>query len=164
MILIVEMEVFAKFQEAQMNEVLSLTGKDVIYLVTKEGGVLPVSMLPALTKINAKVEIITLSKQDSGFEKGFIYGSIAGNAIKDKVVILSDEPSPATLGGNIVWNEGFGVKPKKRSPKVQKEKAEKVTGAEPSKAVVPEVAEIPMAKDAVPVNLSLLGIFIPHSP
>ena len=120
MIVVIEMEILSKFQEGQMNELLALTAKDQIYLITREDGVLPVSMLPMLTKINAKLEVKTLPKNDSGFEKGFLYGSLSKSAGKEKVVILSGETAPSSLDENCAWNEGFGVKPKRKPAKAQK--------------------------------------------
>ena len=120
MIVVIEMEILSTFQEGQMNELLALTAKDQIYLITREGGVLPVSMLPMLTKINAKLEVKTLSTSDSGFEKGFLYGSLSKSAGKEKVVILSGETAPSSLDENCAWNEGFGVKPRRKPAKVQK--------------------------------------------
>ena len=115
MILVIEMEMLARFQEEQMKELLSLTAKDQIFLITREGGVLPVSMLPMLTKISAKMEVKTLSKGDSGFEKGFLYGALSRSAGKDRVVILSEEAAPASLPENCAWNEGFGIRPRKKT-------------------------------------------------
>ena len=120
MVLVIEMDVLSKFQEAQMQELLSLTAKDQIYLITREDGVLPVSMRPLFTKISAKLEVKTLPKGDSGFAKGFLYGSLSKSAGKDKVIILSGENAPAMLDENCSWNEGFGMKPKRKAAKPQK--------------------------------------------
>lgn len=133
MILVIEMEMLAKFQEDQMKELLSLTAKDQIFLITREGGVLPVSMLPMLTKISAKMEVKTLSKGDSGFEKGFLYGSLSRSAGKDRVVILSEEAAPASLPENCAWNEGFGIMPRKKTA-ARSQKAAAVNATEEAKS------------------------------
>ena len=135
MVLVIEMNVLAKFQEAQMKELLSLTAKDQIYLITKEDDVLPVSMLPILTKISAKLEIRTLSKNDTGFEKGFLYGSLSHSAGKEKVVILSSEPAPLSLADNCAWNEDFGIKARRRVSKSQMEAGSETVSQLPETAV-----------------------------
>ena len=128
MVLVIEMNILAKFQEAQMKELLALTAKDQIYLITKEDDVLPVSMLPMLTKISAKLDIRTLSKNDSGFEKGFLYGSLSNSAGKEKVVILSSESAPLSIADNCTWNEGFGIKAKHKVLRSQKEAGTETAG------------------------------------
>lgn len=142
MILVIEMEILAKFNEEQMKELLCLTAKDQIFLITKEDGVLPVSMLPKLTKINAKLEVKTLPKGDSGFEKGFLYGSLSRAAGKDRVVILSEETAPASLTENCAWNEGFGIKPRKKTAT----KAPKASENAPLAKESPESAPSPVRK------------------
>ena len=109
MILVIEMDILAKFQDAQLKELLSLSSKDQIYLIAREGGVVPASMIPLFTQISAKLEVKTLPNKDSGFEKGFLFGSLSKASGKEKVVILSGEARPAILDDNCSWNEGFGM-------------------------------------------------------
>ena len=109
MIVVIEMDILAKFQETQLKQLLSLSSKDQIYLIAKEGGVVPASMIPLFTQISAKLEVKTLPNKDSGFEKGFLFGSLSKTSGKEKVVILSGETKPAILDENCSWNEGFGM-------------------------------------------------------
>lgn len=145
MVLVIEMDVLSKFQEAQMQELLSLTAKDQIYLITREDGVLPVSMLPLFTKISAKLEVKTLPKGDFGFAKGFLYGSLSKSAGKDKVIILSDENAPATLDENCSWNEGFGMKPKRKAARIPKAEPSNAAKASSDAAKKPTVTAEPSA-------------------
>ena len=131
MILVIENEILSDFTDAQRQELLSLKENDRIYLITKLGDTVPVDVLPFITRIKAKLEIKKLSGNDSAFEKGFLYGSLAGSSSKDKVIILSAEGAPSGLAENCSWNEGFGMKPKKKVTRAAKP-AEKKAPAGPA--------------------------------
>ena len=147
MILVIEMDILAKFQDAQLKELLSLSSKDQIYLIAREGGVVPASMIPLFTQISAKLEVKTLPNKDSGFEKGFLFGSLSKASAKEKVVILSGETRPAILDENCSWNEGFGM-PKTARKRSAKPKGKETDPAVPSPEQVPSAQKVETADTA----------------
>ena len=138
MILVIEKEKL-NLSEEQQKALTAMTPKDRIYLICKKGDTIPVEIIPIISKINAKLEIVQISDENSLFEKGFMYGALSGNAGKEKVVILSEEKAPVSLDPNCIWNEGFGVAKPKRKPA----QATKTTKG----ALTPTEQEIPKASE-----------------
>ncbi len=138
MILVMEMEKLLAFTDEQRELLTTLTAKDQIYLITKTGDTLPVTLIPIINKINAKMEICNLSDANSAFSKGFLYGMLSSSSAKEKVVFFSSEAAPENLSPNCSWNEGFAdVKPKrKKSASAKKTEAQPAT--KPAESAKPE--------------------------
>ena len=140
MLAIMEMKKLFEFTDLQHKALMELNAKDRVVLIANPADSLPVDMIPVVSQIKARLEICKLPSNGSPFEKGFLYGSLALSAGKEPVIILSEEPKPANLPANCSWNEGFGLKPKKRTTAKQAETgapAEKPSTVKKEKTVKP---------------------------
>lgn len=154
MLAIIDMKKLFEFTQTQYAALLELTAKDRIILIASPGDSLPVDMIPVISQIKAKLEICKLAKDNDPFERGFLYGSLSQSSGKDPVIVISDEKAPASLPANCSWNDGLGIKPKKKSASPERKQGK---AASPS----PEIKTAKTSKTTDLLDSPLLAEVLP---